>query len=211
MPEYRRRLPHYHPDDAYLFLTWRLFGSLPAKADTVLYATPGHAFAAQDRALDRCTSAPLWLKDPRIADLVSHTVVLGDYERHFYDLLAWVVMANHVHLLILPHVPVPVLMRWLKGSTARGANRILGRTGHAFWQDESYDRYLRGANQLERTIAYVEENPVSAGLVCSADRWRWSSAGWQATPPAPPSQPAPRARMCKTPRSRPLACSDKQP
>jgi hypothetical protein len=95
------------------------------------------------------------------------------------------VMPNHVHLLVLPLVPIPVLMRWLKGSTARGANRILRRTGRPFWQDESYDHYLRGAP--DRTIAYIEGNPVSAGLVTSAELWPWSSAGWgwQAEPPAP--------------------------
>ena len=187
MPEYRRRLPHYHPDGAHLFLTWRLWGSLPAKPDSTLYATPGHAFAAQDRVLGRRASGPLWLKDPQIADLVSNTILVGDCERHFYDLVAWVVMPNHVHLLILPVVATPALMRWLKGSTARAANQILGRSGQPFWQDESYDHYLRNPSQLSRAIAYIEQNPVSAGLVCSAEHWRWSSAGWQATPPAPPN------------------------
>ena len=57
-------MPHFHPEDAYLFLTWRLWGSLPVEADSTLYATPGHAFAAQDRVLDRRASGPLWLKDP---------------------------------------------------------------------------------------------------------------------------------------------------
>ena len=122
MSEYRRRLPHFHPDDTYLFVTWRLSGSLPAKRDATLFATPGHAFAAYDRVLDRRASGSLWLKDPRVADLVSSAILIGDLERHFYPLRAWVVMPNHVHLLILPLVPVPVLMRWLKGSTARSAN-----------------------------------------------------------------------------------------
>jgi putative transposase len=155
MPEYRRRLPHFHPNDTYLFLTWRLWGSLPARADSTAYPTPGHAFAAADRVLDRRASGPRWLRDPRIADQVSHAVLIGERERHFYHLCAWVVMPNHVHLLILPLVPVPVLMRWLKGSTARSANRILGRTGKPFWQDESFDHYLRNSSQIKRTIADI--------------------------------------------------------
>ena len=96
-------------------------------------------------------------------------------------------MPNHVHLLILPQVPVAVLRRWLKGSTAREANRILGRTGQPFWQDESYDHSLRQRSQIDRTVTYIEQNPVPAGLVGSAERWLWSSAGWQAKPPAPPN------------------------
>jgi len=112
-------LPHFHPEDAYLFLTWRLWGSLPAKVEIHRYPTPGHAFAAADRELDRQDSGPFWLKDTRIAKLVSRTILAGDCEKRYYDLCAWVVMPNHVHLLILPRVPVPTLMQWLKGSTAK--------------------------------------------------------------------------------------------
>ena len=142
---------------------------------------------AQDRALDRHSSGPTWLRHPPIADLVARAIRIADEERQFYELRAWVVMPNHVHLLILPQVPVAVLRRWLKGSTAREANRILGRTGQPFWQDESYDHYLRQRSQIDRTVTYIEQNPVSAGLVDSAERWPWSSAGWQAKPPAPPN------------------------
>src|SRR5206468_12115262 len=53
VPEYRRRLPHFHPDDAYLFLTWRLWGSFPSVTDSTVYRSAGHAFVAQDRTLDR--------------------------------------------------------------------------------------------------------------------------------------------------------------
>ena len=177
MSEYRRRLPHFQPNDAYLFLTWRLWVSLPGKVDLSVYSTPGHAFIAHDRALDRRASGPLWLMDSRIADLVAQAILIGEGERHFYQLCAWVVMPNHVHLLILAGVQVRVLMRWLKGSTARSANWILGRTGQRFWQDESYDHYLRRSNQVHRTVAYIEGNPVAAGLVFSAEHWPWSSAG----------------------------------
>jgi hypothetical protein len=67
---------------------------------------------------------------------------------------------------------------------------LLGRTGQPFWQDESYDHYARNSIERDRIIAYIEENPVSAGLIGSADLWPWSSAGWQAKPPAPPDLPA---------------------
>ena len=187
MSEYRRRLPHFQPTDRYLFLTWRLWGSLPNKPDFAVFPTPGHAFVAHDRMLDRHPSGPRWLQDPAIADLVARAILRGDSGRHFYHLCAWVVMPNHVHLLILPRVPTPEITRWLKGSTARAANRIIGRTGLPFWQDESYDHYLRNSEQISRTMAYIEQNPVSAGLVDSVELWRWSSTGWQAETPAPPN------------------------
>ena len=195
MSEYYRRLPHFHPQGAYLFLTWRLWGSLPHGADRKLYPSPGHAFVAQDRALDRHSCGPLWLRYPAIGDLMAEAIVIGQDERQFYELCAWLVMPNHVHLLILPAAPAAVLMRWLKGSTARQANQILGRTGRPFWQDESFDHYLRRPDQVSRTAAYIEQNPVCAGLVRSAEDWRWSSAGWQAKPPAPPRLPTHRVKM----------------
>jgi putative transposase len=187
MLEYRRRLPHFHPDDAYLFLTWRLWGSLPSKPASGPYATPGHAFVAADRSLHRDRSGPLWLKEAPIARLVVETIVAGEQERGFYELPAWVVMPNHVHLLILPKVAVAEITRWLKGSTARRANQLLGQTGLPFWQDESYDHWVRNPKEFNRIIGYIEENPVSAGLVGSIELWPWSSAVWQAKPPAPPS------------------------
>ena len=176
MPEYRRRLPHFQPDGIYVFLTWRLWGSVPAQHGPAKYLTPGHAFLAADRALDRSPSGPRWLADPRVADLVAGAIQAGKHTRHYYELLAWSIMPNHVHMLILPKVPVAKLMWWLKGSTARQANQLLSRTGRPFWRDESYDHYVRTRSELGRIAAYIERNPVSAGLVDSGELWRWSSA-----------------------------------
>lgn len=182
MPEYRRRLPHFHPDDEYVFLTWRLSGSLPKKQQSLPPQTPGQAFVAADRALHNNLSGPHWLKDSRIAQLVADAIIAGDQERCFYELSAWVVMPNHVHLLILPKVTLPEITRRLKGSTARQANQLLGRAGLSFWQDESFDHWVRNTREFDRITAYIEENPVSAALVPSMGQWPWSSAGSLAKP-----------------------------
>jgi putative transposase len=176
MIEYRRRLPHVHPENATIFLTWRLYGPLPRHAATISHPTAGQAFATTDKALGRCDSGPLWLKDPRIAALVTEAIQSGESRRRFYELCAWVVMPNHVHLLILPAVSIPAITRWLKGWTARRANALLGRVGEPFWQDESYDHWVRDGKEFDRIARYIEENPVAAGLVQSAELWPWSSA-----------------------------------
>jgi REP element-mobilizing transposase RayT len=85
-------------------------------------------------------------------------------------------MPNHVHAVWEPHIPMPAIMRWLKGRTSRIANRVLGRSGQAFWQDESYDHWIRSASELDEVIKCVESNPVKAGLVSTAEQWLWSSA-----------------------------------
>jgi REP element-mobilizing transposase RayT len=88
------------------------------------------------------------------------------------------VMPNHVHTIFQPHTAMPAIMRWLKGRTSRAANWILGRTGTPFWQDESFDHWIRSEEELQYLIEYVENNPPKAGLVESKEQWRWSSAGW---------------------------------
>jgi REP element-mobilizing transposase RayT len=92
-----------------------------------------------------------------------------------YELGAYVVMANHFHVLLLPRISPSRLMQSLKGFTARQANLMLGRTGEPFWQAESYDHWVRNAEEWKRIVAYVEENPVKAGLVKSACDFPWSS------------------------------------
>ncbi|MGA8598490.1 MAG: hypothetical protein WB676_27550 [Bryobacteraceae bacterium] len=64
----------------------------------------------------------------------------------------------------------------MKGYTAREANRVLRRTGEPFWQCESYDRWIRNQQELERVWKYIEHNPVRAGLVVNPEEYRWSSA-----------------------------------
>ncbi len=68
-------------------------------------------------------------------------------------------------------------MKSLKGATAREANRLLGRTGEPFWQKESYDHWVRSQREFEKIRAYIESNPVKAGLVQEPEDYPWSSAG----------------------------------
>jgi REP element-mobilizing transposase RayT len=85
-------------------------------------------------------------------------------------------MANHVHVLLEPKVELRKITKWIKGSTGRKANQILGRERSAFWQDESFDHWIRNSAQFERVKLYIERNPVTAGLVQEPWQWLWSSA-----------------------------------
>jgi putative DNA methylase len=74
------------------------------------------------------------------------------------------------------YVPLKKITKYLKGYSAYKANRILGRTGESFWQDESYDHWARDDDEYYRIIGYIENNPVKAGLVSLPEDWPWSSA-----------------------------------
>jgi REP element-mobilizing transposase RayT len=172
-----RRLPHLYPEGTPLFLTWHLHGSVPAS----LLPPPGplasgEAFVWLDRQLDTMRQGPMYLRQPEIARIVVGCIRKG-VELGHYELGAYVVMANHVHLLIRPKITPDHLLKSLKGASARFANRLLGRTGGPFWQKESYDHWVRNQGEFEKIRAYIDNNPVRAGLVRSPHDFPWSSAG----------------------------------
>jgi putative transposase len=178
MTYYARNLPHWHPEGKTIFLTWRLFGSLPRSVLSrleQLRSDPDKQFLAADEQLDSAHSGPLWLSDPEIAGYTQDAILRGAELGH-YNLFAYVVMANHVHVLLEPGVPLSRAIRGIKGVSARDANATLDRVGKPFWQDESFDHWIRNGAELERIVFYIENNPVKAGLVKRAQDWPWSSA-----------------------------------
>ena len=115
---------------------------------------------------------PLYLRIPDIAAIVARALHAGESDG--YSLHAWVIMPNHVHLLITPRTSVSAVLHKLKGVTAREANRARARTG-PFWQHESYDRLVRDEREFRRIENYILQNPVKAGLAASPELYQWSS------------------------------------
>jgi len=171
----RRRLPHVFPPETAVFLTWHLHGSLP----TALYPPPGrlnsgHAFVWMDRYLDTTPGGRMWLRQPEVVRVVVACIQKGVELKH-YRLHAYVAMANYVHLLITPLIDPGLLIKFWKGASAREANRLLGEPGRS--GRRSYDHWVRNQREFEKIRAYIEENPVKAGLAAQADLYPWSSAG----------------------------------
>jgi REP element-mobilizing transposase RayT len=169
----RGYLPHFDSPETVQFVTFRLADSLPRHVIETL-RLQDDATAKIDRELDTCLGA-CWLQRKEIAGLVENALLHFDNER--YRLLAWCIMPNHVHVvveLLQGHRLGSILHSW-KSFTANRANTLIGRTG-AFWHDDFFDRYMRDEEHLERTIGYVEQNPVKASLVDSVEKWPWSSA-----------------------------------
>jgi len=119
------------------------------------------------------------LSSPRrqeIAELIIEALKDGQHKFQRYQLHAFVIMPNHVHLLLTPKVTASRWLAPLKGFTAHGANDLPGGHGQAFWQDESYDHLVRSPAELDRIREYIEQNPVNAVLVVAAREYPWSSA-----------------------------------
>jgi REP element-mobilizing transposase RayT len=131
----------------------------------------GAAFVWMDRYLDTTREGPRWLAKEEIANVVEEVLHRQECELH-----AYVIMPNHVHVLLTPRIAPAKLMQLIKGASAREANKILGLSGRPFWQHESYDHQVRTPEEFAKIQRYIENNPVNAGLAMSPEAYRWSSA-----------------------------------
>lgn len=179
----RGYLPHWDHPGMIQSVNFRLDDSLPMsliekwktelalqsdKADSVLLRRRIEEYL--DAGQGEC-----WLRRPDMARLVEGALLHFDEQR--YRLLAWCIMPNHVHVLVETRMGFPlaeVIHSW-KSFTSHEANRILQRNG-TLWQREYLDRFVRNAEHYENVIAYIEENPVKAGLAKVKTDWHWSSA-----------------------------------
>jgi REP-associated tyrosine transposase len=192
---YRRHLPHIIPEGVPIFVTWNLKGALPRRVLDELESerrrleneprrageTPAQRriridkmmFGKTDAFLDSADSGPLHLKEPGAAKIVEDSILFGAGTR--YELFAYVVMANHVHVLLTPIWEYQKLTQGIKGYTAYEINRLHNARGRVFWQDECYDHACRDDEEFFRIIAYIENNPVKAGLCVRPEDWLCSS------------------------------------
>ena len=172
-------LPPLKAEGGIYFVTLRLADSLPQSVLNELKQIPPEA---RSKAIETYLDAghgECILSNPIIAQLLVHTLKTFDGER--YVLHDWVVMPNHVHLVIEPQGAhrLSDILHSLKAYTTTETNRSLGRQG-VFWQHENYDRLLRDQNEFERCMQYVQQNPVRANLVATPEQYAHGRAGFSA-------------------------------
>lgn len=181
-------MPHFDGAGVTQFITFRLADSLPLhildawKQELEQFKLPDIEYKLElqrriERHLDQGDGAR-YLQEQRIAALVETALYYFDGER--YQLLSWVIMPNHVHLLLRPMADhsLTEIMRSLKSYTAHEANKLLERTGK-FWFEDYFDRYIRNADHYAAVVRYIENNPVKAGLCSAPEDWRYGSAWWR--------------------------------
>lgn len=177
-----RKLPHFDAGGYTQDLTIRLADSLPREVLGTLEEELRDLRV--DKDLERMRRIEEWLdkgsgrcilREVECARLVSDSIKFLDGKR--YELHAWVVMPNHVH----------ILARFEEGQSLQAAMHSLKSfTGHALkklhpempeiWQSETFDRYIRNEDHYLRKIEYIQMNPVEAKLCKRFDEFPWSSA-----------------------------------
>lgn len=135
------------------------------------------------------------LTNDRDRQIVANAIDKGR-EEHGFKLLAYVIMPEHVHLVILPPEGMRLgnvigeikqrsardILRHLRQSGDLAMKKLIvvrnGKEKSAVWQRRCYDHNCRGEDSVWEKVNYCHQNPVSRGLVQDAAIWRWSS--WRA-------------------------------
>ena len=174
----RGYLPHRDEPGLTQFVTFHLADSFPATLrsewEALLKIEDDHERRRKleiylDRGCGECH-----LRRANVARLIE--AAFRFYHGRWYDQLAWVVMPNHVHLLVeTGNTSLSKIVKELKRYTAREANKILRHDG-VFWAEDYFDTYMRDAEHELKTRRYIENNPVKALLVREPAEWPWSSA-----------------------------------
>jgi putative transposase len=148
MYHYRRRLPHFQPENRIFFIT--------------------------------CCTYLRWVLPESARSVVLETCLTGN--GRLFRLHGVIVMPDHLHLLLTPlrdqdgAFSIPQIMQAIKGSSAHGINKRLGRRGKV-WQEESFDYMLRRGDSVAGKIEYMMGNPVRAGQVENPLEYRWLLEG----------------------------------
>jgi putative transposase len=203
---YHRHLPHWRQDGATYFVTFRLHDSLPQSKLQILdtlrlewerrYPSPQTNEQWEELIRERIRHIEHWLdqgmgscclKEPAAVKEVVDALRFFDGTR--YELDCFVVMPNHVHAIVRPLLcatePLERILQSWKRHTSLEINRLLGLSG-TLWQEESFDRIIRDAEHLYRSIQYIGTNPEKAGLdPATCARWvrpQGVSLGWGFVP-----------------------------
>ena len=171
-------LPHWEQGPIWYFVTFRLADALPrsvvdkihhqreqwrqthdlqnlSREERIAYH---RLFSERYEELLHHGNGSCLLRHPDNASLVHHA--LQHFNERRYVLDEYVVMPNHVHVLVKPlpdHALANILHSW-KSYTANQLNRCLGRTGK-LWQHESYDHIVRNDAAMQAVRRYIRENP----------------------------------------------------
>ena len=192
----RGYLPHRDEPHFLQSITYRLADSLPLEKlreleDELRTLPEDHRDSAKRQKIERWLDAGMGccaLRHPEVARYVQNAFLHFHGER--YRLHAWCIMPNHVHVLIEPLADLSSIVQGWKSFTSRwvlqnGAALGLQLPQHGrFWMREYWDRYIRNESHYRKTVDYIHQNPVSAGLCASPNAWPWSSAPGSAGVPA---------------------------
>ena len=112
-------------------------------------------------------------RNERWAELLIDT--LYHYRGQAYLLHEFVVMPDHIHVLLTPHTSLEKVVQFIKGGFSFRAKKELG-SNMEIWQKGFQDHRIRDANDYAIHVSYIHNNPVKERLCESPDQYPYSSA-----------------------------------
>ena len=165
-------LPHWEQSGKLQFITVRLCDSLPASKieyleDLKLKLINDECIIQVDDKDTYIEKIDNWLSKGYGECLLKYDTIqkliddaLNYYDGKKYDLFNYVIMPNHIHIIVIPYVNFEITWADFKRYTTRKINKFLDRTGE-LWQRECFDRMIRSGSELMRIIEYIRTNPQS--------------------------------------------------
>lgn len=205
---YRNNLPHWRQAGATYFVTFRLGDALPPEVAKQIWGAQVRWLKLKGiewdpdgqwhHAFDALPSTDRREYSERFSRVIHQQLDAGygecilripflRYEieaslRHFHKARYWlgdfVIIPNHLHLLItpLPGQELEDLLASIKKYSARRINLRRGKSGRRVWQADSYDHIVRDLDELKHFRRYIAQNPVEAGLPDQA--YTYHRAAW---------------------------------
>jgi len=117
-----------------------------------------------------CHARLPYLASTAASDLFEHTLE-AMRRRYVFHVFGYVVMPEHVHLLVSEprRAVLAHAIQALKTSVAKQSRQ------RPFWLVRYYDFNVRSETKRTEKLRYLHRNPVTRGLVCSPEEWKWSS------------------------------------
>lgn len=184
---YRGKLPHFDGGEICQFITLHLGDAIPKKVIRswkieLEFEKNEDSKLELQRRIEKYIDkgyGDCFLGESKIASKVQDSLLHFHNKR--YKIIDWVIMPNHIHFLFRPfkNQKLEKLMHSIKSFTSQECNRLLKRKG-TFWQEDYFDRFIRDYDHYTKTINYIHNNPLKAGLCKDAKDWEFSSINWRA-------------------------------
>ena len=103
-------------------------------------------------------------KESKAGDILLEAILFGR-RRQWYYLLSFVIMPDHMHLIIIPRDKnISECLKSIKGFSVRRINSVFDKRG-SVWQNGFYDYILDNEEKVLSRMRYIENNPVRKGIV----------------------------------------------
>jgi REP element-mobilizing transposase RayT len=161
-----RHLPHLDIKGYYQFITFRTHDSVDGFLKKLAQQNQpnNHKQLAIDNYLDGSAKGA-YLHDVALSSLYRF---LQEKDTVLYELIAFAIMPNHVHLLLKPLENLATMMQKIKGGSAKVLNQILNKQGR-FWAQDYYDRLIRDERHFYQVYNYIRNNPIELPQIDGAE------------------------------------------